>query len=210
MLGRREREAGGERGDRHNTLTLSTLVSDPGLAMSPSWNWLTSYGAKRPPAKPLPRLNGNETGRKRPGAVLLRCGERRSLSHRDRLTACSLLRDPQRRTFPVGPGWGPTSLCSSIKTRASPKIPPNVCCDVKRWPSLPPRKSTLMGSRASGFRELIISHGVLRISGHTLSPSALLPLANCSFLLLWELGFYTMSIFRSGAQWLLGPTTSAG
>lgn len=61
-----------------------------------------------------------------------------------------------------------------------------------------------MENRASGRRELILSREVPALSGHTLTHSALLSLANCVPSRLWELGFYTLPIFRSGAQWLLG------
>lgn len=61
-----------------------------------------------------------------------------------------------------------------------------------------------MGNRARGLRELIVSREELLMSGHTLTRSALLSLASCFRSLLWQLGFYTVSIFRSGAQWLLG------
>lgn len=61
-----------------------------------------------------------------------------------------------------------------------------------------------MENRASRLQELILSREVLLMSGYTLTSSALLSLANCFPSLLWELGFYTVSIFRSGAQWLLG------
>lgn len=44
-----ERENSGEQGVRP-----STLVSDPGLAVALSWNWLTLYRAERPPWKHLP------------------------------------------------------------------------------------------------------------------------------------------------------------
>lgn len=61
-----------------------------------------------------------------------------------------------------------------------------------------------MENKASRLQELIISREVLQTSGHTSTRSALLSLANCFPSLLWELGFYTVPIFRSGAQWLLG------
>lgn len=49
---------------------LSTLVSEPGLAASTPWNYLTFWRADRPPAKllPVPR-------REQPLDVLLSCGE---------------------------------------------------------------------------------------------------------------------------------------
>lgn len=66
-----------------------------------------------------------------------------------------------------------------------------------------------MESRVCRFQELM-SPEVLQTPGHTLSHSALLPLTKCFLLPPWKLVFYSVSIFRSGTQWLLGPTTSAG